>query len=133
MHMNEPAVPLKIQHAAMQSSIDKTKANFEKNKKLSNLLEEIRVKRTKEIDQLLGSKAKEYREFLEKSREIVRTMQPLFRATPEGRKIRSQFQKTRLDESNRLIKSLGININDFKSIISKYQQESKSIIEKTRS
>jgi hypothetical protein len=81
---------------------------------------------------LLGSKAKEYKEFLEKSREIARTMQPLFRATPEGRKTKSQFQKTRLDESNKFIKSLGINVNDFKSIISKYQKESNSIIEKTR-
>lgn len=130
--MSEPAIPLKFQHAAMQSSIDQTKANFEKNKELSNLLEEIRERCTKEINAFLGSKAKEYREFVEKNREIVRTMQPLFTATPEGRKIKSQFQKTRLDESNRFIKSLGINVNDFKSIISKYQEESKSIIEKSR-
>ncbi len=86
--MNEPAVPLKLQHAAIQYSIDQTKANFDKNKELSNLLEEIREKCTKEISGLLGSKAKEYREFHEKSREIARTMQPLFSATPEGRKVK---------------------------------------------
>ena len=132
MHMNEPNVPLKVQHAAIQNSIDQTKANFDKNKELSNLLEEIREKCTKEINGLLGSKAKEYREFHEKSREITRTMQPLFTATPEGRKIKSQFQKTRLYEANKFVKSLGINVNDFKSILSKHQEESKSIIEKTR-
>jgi hypothetical protein len=132
MHMNETAVPLRVQHAAMQSSIDKSKANFEKNKELSNLLEEIREKCTKEINALLGSKAKQYREFHEKSREIARTMQPMFTATSEGRRIKSQFQKTRIDESNKFIKNLGINVNDFKSIISKYQKESNSIIEKTR-
>jgi len=131
--MNEPAVlPLKVQQAAIQHSIDQAKVNFEKNKELSNLLEEIGEKRAKEINQLLGSKIKEYREFLEKRREIARTMQPLLTATPEGRKIKSQFQRTGLDESNKLIKSLGINVNDFKSIISKYQKESRSIIEKTR-
>lgn len=130
--MDETTVPLKSQHAAMQYSIDQTKANFEKNKELSNLLEEIRKKCIKEINVLLGSKAKEYKEFHEKRREIARTMQPLFTATPEGRKIKSQFQKTRLYEANKFIRSLGINVNDFKSILSKYQEESKSIIEKTR-
>jgi hypothetical protein len=58
--MNEPTVPLKLQHAAIQHSIDQTKANFEKNKELSYLLEEIREKCTKEINALLGSKAEEY-------------------------------------------------------------------------
>lgn len=129
--MDETTVPLKSQHAAMQYSIDQTKANFEKNKELSNLLEEIRKKCIKEINVLLGSKAKEYKEFHEKRREIARTMQPLFTATPEGRKIKSQFQKTRLYEANKFIRSLGINVNDFKSIHSKYHEESKSIIEKT--
>lgn len=81
---------------------------------------------------MLGSKAKEFREFREKSSEIARTMQPLFTATPEGRKVKSQFQKTRLYEANKFVKSLGINVNDFKSILSKYQEESKSAIEKTR-
>jgi hypothetical protein len=130
--MNQPAIPLNLQHAAMQHTIDQTKANFDKNKELSNLLKEIGEKRTKEINGLLGSKAMEYREFLEKNKEIARTMQPLFTATPEGRKIKRQFQKTRVDESTKFIRSLGINVNDFKSIISKYQEESKSIIEKTR-
>lgn len=126
-------MPLKLQHAAMQNSIDHTRANFEKNKELSNHLEEIRGKCKKEINGLLGSEAKEYREFHEKRREIARTMQPLFSSTPEGQKIKSQFQKTRLYEANKFMKSLGINTNDFKSILSKYQQESKSIIDKARS
>jgi hypothetical protein len=130
--MNEPALPLKSQHDAIQSSIDQTKANFDKNKELSNLLEGIREKCTKEISGLLGSKAKEYREFHGRSREIATTMQPLFTATPEGRKVKSQFQKTQLYEANKFIRSIGINVNDFKSILSKYQEESKSIIEKTR-
>jgi hypothetical protein len=130
--MNEAIVPLKLQHTAMQSSIDHTRANFEKNKELSILLEEIKEKCAKEVNALLGSKAKEYREFSEKRRQIARTMQPLFTATLEGRKIKSQFQKTRLDESNRFIKSLGINVNDFKSILSRYQIESRAIIEKSR-
>ncbi|MFL6497377.1 MAG: hypothetical protein ACJ70U_01585 [Nitrososphaera sp.] len=91
--MNEAIVPLKLQHAAMQNSIDHTRPNFEKNKELSNHLEEIRGKCKKEINGLLGSEAKEYREFHEKRREIARTMQPLFSSTPEGQKIKSQFRK----------------------------------------
>lgn len=130
--MDEPAVPLRVQHAAIEHSIDQTRANFEKNKELSNLLEEVREKCTKEISALLGSKAKEYREFHGRSREIATTMQPLFTATPEGMAVKSQFHKTRLYEANKFIRSLGINVNDFKSILSKYQEESKSIIEKTR-
>jgi hypothetical protein len=130
--MNEPTLPLKLQHAAIQHSIDQTKANFEKNKELSNLLEEIREKCTNEINALLGSKAKEYGEFHEKSREIARTVQPLFTATPEGSKVKSQFQKTQLYEANKFVRSLGIDLKDVKSILSKYQEESKSIIEKAR-
>ena len=81
---------------------------------------------------MLGSKAKEYGEFHEKSREIARTMQPLFTATPEGTTVKSQFQKTQLYEANNFVRSLGIDLKDVKSILSKYQEESKSIIENAR-
>ena len=57
-------------------------------------------------------------------------MRPLFIATPEGRRIKSQFQKTTLAEADEFIKSLGINPNDVKSILKKYQEESRSVIEK---
>ena len=60
-------------------------------------------------------------------------MQSLFTATPEGRKIKTQFQQKVISDSNQFIKSLGINLNDLKSIISKHHEESKSIIEKARS
>jgi hypothetical protein len=56
----------------------------------------------------------------------------LFTATPEGRKIKGQFQKKRISDSNDFIKSVGINPKDIKSILSKYQAESRSVIEKSR-
>ena len=49
-------VPLHVQHAAMQSALDYNKSNFEKNKDLSNHLDQIREKCTYEIHGLLGSK-----------------------------------------------------------------------------
>src|SRR5215212_7334048 len=107
--MNKHNIPRDLQLAGIQYSIDQTKANFDKNKEPSNLLEEIREKCIEEIYRLLGSKAKEYMEFHEKSREVARSMRPLFSATPEGRKIKSQFQKKRLYEANEFIKSIGIN------------------------
>lgn len=59
-------------------------------------------------------------------------MQPLFTATPEGRKIKAQFQKKRLAESNEFIKNQSINQNDLKAVLKKYHEESKSAIEKAR-
>ena len=68
MHMNEPAVPLKIQHGQCFPQSIRLKRILKKKQELSNLLEEITSKTsTKEIDRLLGSKAKEYREFLRKA------------------------------------------------------------------
>jgi hypothetical protein len=99
---------------------------------LSDSLDQIREKCVKEIHGLLGSKSEEYFTFREKRKEIARSMQPLFLATPEGRKIKNQFQKTRVAEANEFIKRLGINRKDIKVILTKYQEESRSVIEKAR-
>jgi hypothetical protein len=125
-------IPRELGLAAIKNSLDHTRANFEKNKELSDSLEQIREKCIKEIDGLLGSKSDEYFKFREKGKEIARSMQPLFSATPEGRKIRSQFQKTRIAEANEFINRLGINRNDIGAVLRKYQEESRSVIDKTR-
>jgi hypothetical protein len=130
--MIKSIMPLELQHTGLQYSIDQAKANFDRNKELSKILEKIQEKCSTEINGLLGSKAKEYMEFREKSRKAAKTIQPLFTATPEGRKIKKQFQKTSLSEANEFIKGLGINPKDIKLILSKYQEESKSVIENTR-
>ena len=129
--MNESAIPSTLQHTGLQYSTNQTKANLEKDQHLSKLLEEIREKCLREIYELLGSKTNDCIEFRKKNTEIARAMQPLFTATPEGRKIRNQFQNTRLYEVNKFFKSIGIDPRDIKSIRSKYHEESKSVIEKT--
>lgn len=59
-------------------------------------------------------------------------MRPLFTATHERERIKRQFQKMRLAEANGFINGLGINPNDVKSILRKYREQSRSVIEKTR-
>ena len=70
--------------------------------------------------------------FRQKARDNAKTMRPLITATPEGERIKSQFQKMRLAEANEFIKGVGIKPNDVKSILRKYREESRSVIEKTR-
>jgi hypothetical protein len=130
--MSERDIPQDLQNAGIQFSIDHIRANFEKDKELFNLLEQIQKKCTSEINELLGSKAKDYMIFHEKRREVASNIRPLFTATPEGRKFKSEFKKRRLAEADEFIKNLGINLNDFKSIRKKYQEEARSVIEKAR-
>jgi hypothetical protein len=130
--MNGASIPLELQHAGIEYTLDQNKANFYKNKELTGLLDKIRQECIREIHGLLGSKANEYESFCEKRREMARTNEHLFTATPEGRKIKSQFMKERLSEANEFIRRQNINPKDVKSILSKYQEECKSLIEKTR-
>lgn len=130
--MNQSNIPRNLKLTAIQHILDETKTNFGKNRKISDLLDEIRERCIREIYDLLGSKAQEYVLFREKSRDIAKTKRHLFTATPEGRKIKAHFQKTRIDEANEFIKKLGINHKDIKSILKKYQEDSKSVIEKKR-
>jgi hypothetical protein len=130
--VKDQVIPPDLISAGIQYSIDDIKANFEKNKKLSDLLDQIREKCIREVYESIGSKSNEYMMFRQKAREIARTMRPLFTATPEGRRVERQFHKMRLAEANEFIKGLGINLNDVKSILRKYREESRSVIEKTR-
>lgn len=130
--MNKQSVPRNLGLAAIRSALVQNITNFDKNKELTDLLDQIREKCTGEVYGLLGSQAKGYTIFRDKARDISKTMRPLFTATPEGRRIKSQFQKTRLAEADEFIKSLGINPNDVKSVLKKYQEESRSVIEKNR-
>ena len=130
--MKDQVIPPDVENAGIQYSIDETKANFDKNKNLSDLLDQIREKCTREVYELLGSKSNDYMVFRQKARDIARTMRPLFTATPEGERIKRQFQKMRLAEANGFIKGLGINPNDVKSTLRKYREQSRSVIEKTR-
>jgi hypothetical protein len=129
--MKDQVIPRDLENAGIQYSIDETKANFDKNKNLSDLLDQIREKCTREVYELLGSKSNDYMVFRQKARDVARTMEPLFTATPEGERIKRQFQKMRLAEANEFIKGSGINPNDVKSILRKYREESRSVIEKT--
>jgi Glu-tRNA(Gln) amidotransferase subunit E-like FAD-binding protein len=123
-------IPRDLRHAIVGNLFDHNKANFEKNKEISDILDGIREKCTKEIYALLGSKAKEYMDFREKSREIAKTMRPLFKAMPEGRKIKNQFQKNRMTESNKFIKNLDINPSDVKSILKNIKRNPYQLLKK---
>jgi hypothetical protein len=91
--MNESNIPRDLHLAGIQYSLDQNKANFDNNRKLSYLLDEIQEKWSREVYEVLGSKTNDYIIFREKAREIVRRMRPLFTATPEGRKIKITSRK----------------------------------------
>lgn len=91
--MKDQVNPRDFRNAGIQYFIDETKANFDKNKKLSNLLDQIREKCTREVYELLGSMVTDYMTFRQKARENAKTMRPLITATPEGERIKSQFAK----------------------------------------
>jgi hypothetical protein len=129
--MNRQSIPRHLEYAAIQSSLDDMKARDAKNEELFNRIKQIQQEYTREINEFLGSKAKDYRNFYEKRREAVRSMQPKFTATPEGVKAEIEFEKRRLTEADEFIKNLDINTNDLKSIRIKYQQEFSQVIEKT--
>lgn len=59
-------MPLKLQHAAIQHSIDQNKSNFDKNKELSNLLEEIRENAQKKLMDCLVPKQRNTGNFTRK-------------------------------------------------------------------
>jgi hypothetical protein len=130
--MVKQPVPRELGNAAIRSALVQSLANFDKNKELSDLLDQIREKCIGEVYGLLGSQAKDYTTFRDKASDIAKTMRPLFTSTPEGKRIKSQFQETRLAEANEFIKSLDVNPKDVKSVLKKYQEESRSVIEKNR-
>jgi small-conductance mechanosensitive channel len=128
--MNERNVPRDLKYAAIQSRLDYMKARDAKNDNLLNRLTQIQEAYTREINEFLGPKSKDYRTFYEKRREAVRSMKPKFTATPEGSKTEIEFAKARSAEADKFIKDLGINGNDLKSIRNKYQEEFRQVIEK---
>jgi hypothetical protein len=128
--MNGRNVPRDLKYIAIQSSLDYMKARHAHGETFLNHLKQIQEKYTREINEFLGPKSKEYSAFYEKRREAVRSMQPRFTVITEGPKIENEFRKTRLAEANEFIKTLDINANDLKSIRDKYQEEFRQFIEK---
>jgi hypothetical protein len=130
--MNKHIVSSTFQLAAIQRDLDERKVYYERNRRLSDCLGEIQQKCMREISEILGSKYQDYLKFRQKARDIARTKRPLFTATPEGRKAKNEFQKTRLAEANLFIKDLGIETDVINLVLSKFQDESRSVIEETR-
>jgi len=106
------------------------KSRDAKSEELINRLKQIQEGYTRELDDFLGAKSKEYKAFYEKRREAARRMQAQFKPTPEGGKSEIEFKKKRLAEANEFIKNLGINGNDLKSIRNKYQEQFRQVVGK---
>lgn len=68
--MNKQSVPRNLGLAAIRSALVQNITNFDKDKELSDLQDQIRQKCTGEVYGLLGSPAKGYTIFRDKARDI---------------------------------------------------------------
>lgn len=123
-------VPSDFELIAVESSIERQRANFSREKELSNVLRQMRANSIKELHEVLGSKANEYFAFRQKMRDRSRTMRSLYTPTPEGEKIRTEFEKKSIAEVREFLNSIEINPTDIKNIQEKYIAQSQSAIEK---
>jgi hypothetical protein len=129
--MNEQDIPRDLEFAAIESSIERDKANLVKNKELSKVLDQIREDCTKEVLALVGPKTNEYQEFRQKRREYAAKMRPLFRPTPQGEQVKNEFKRKSLAEALEFVKGLGIDTNKIVQVQKKYLEKSRSALQKT--
>ncbi|MFL6395133.1 MAG: hypothetical protein ACJ708_10845, partial [Nitrososphaeraceae archaeon] len=82
--MHEQVIRGDLKSAGYESTIERQKSILANGKRLSDTVKQLRENYTKEIDNILGSRLKEYLNLREKLREQALDMQPLFSPTPEG-------------------------------------------------
>jgi hypothetical protein len=119
------------QFAAYGSSIARDKSILARNKELSNALHRIHENYMKEMKNILGSKFNEYKSLRQKIRDRALSIRPLLIATPEGEKVRKEFQRISSSETRKFINSLGMGSENVKAIQKKYRAEATAAVEKT--
>jgi hypothetical protein len=128
--LNRQDIPRDLQFAAYESSIERDKSILAQNIELSNLLHQIRGNYIREVRDILGSKFNEYQAFRQKIRERYLAIRPLLIATPEGEKVRSEFERTSAAEKREFITSLGNDFENVKKVQKKYRAQATSAVEK---
>ena len=123
MNRQQEDVPRDLQFAAYESSIKRDRSILAQNRELSNHLHQIRENYIKEERDALGSKFNEYQAFRQKIRERAIAIRPLLIPTPEGEKVRSEFERTCSAETREFIASLGNDFENVKNVQKKYQAQ----------
>jgi hypothetical protein len=100
------------------------------NRELSNHLHQIRGNYIKEVRDTLGSKFNEYQAFRQKIRERALAICPLLIPTPEGEKVRSEFERTCSAETRQFITSLGNDFKNVKNVQKKYEAQATLAVKK---
>jgi hypothetical protein len=122
-----------VRFAAYESSRKRDKFTLAQTKELSNVLHQIRGNYKKEVRDILGSKFDEYIKERQKIRDRAICIRPLLIATPEGEKIRKEFQRISSSETRKLVKNLGSDFNNVKNIQKKYRAQGTEAVEKATS
>jgi hypothetical protein len=128
--MLEQGTPRDLRFAAYENSIERQKSILSKGKQLSDTLKQLRENYRKEVDNILGSRHKEYLKLRQKLREQSLDMQPLLTPTPEGEKIKTQFRKMRSAKVRDFITSLGDDFTAVKNVQKAYGAQVNSVVQK---
>lgn len=127
--MNDQYVPSDVQFAAYEASIKRDKSILARNKELSNTLHQIRGNYMKEVRDILGSKFNEYKVLRQKISDRAISIRPLLIPTPEGEKVRTEFQRISSSETRKFIASLGNDFQNVKNIQKKYRAQATRAVE----
>lgn len=128
--MHEQVIRGDLKSAGYESTIERQKSILANGKRLSDTVKQLRENYTKEIDNILGSRRKEYLNLREKLREQALDMQPLFSPTPEGEKIKSHFKKMRSAKVHDFITHLGDDFAAVKNVQKAYGAQVSSAVQK---
>lgn len=128
--MNEKDLPLEVQHASLEASIENEKAILSSNKELSKNLEEIRKACKKEIREVLGSNYDEYISLRKRIRSRALEMRRLVRPNREGEKIKKEFDRESLAGKRKFITSVGDSVVSVRNIQKKFKAQTTLAVEK---
>jgi hypothetical protein len=127
--MGEQVIPRDLKFAGYENSIGRQKSILAKGKRLSDTLKQLRENYIKEVDDILGSRHKEYLKLRQKLREQALDMQLLFSPTPEGEKIKNQFKKMRSAKVRDFITHLGDDFTEVKNVQKVYGAQVSSAVQ----
>jgi hypothetical protein len=127
--MGEQVIPRDLKFAGYENSIGRQKSILAKGKRLSDTLKQLRENYIKEVDNILGSRHKEYLKLRQKLREQTLDMQALFSSTPEGEKIKNQFKKMRSAKVRDFITHLGDDFTEVKNVQKAYGAQVSSAVQ----
>jgi hypothetical protein len=128
--MDKQNLPRDIQFASYESSIERDKMVLAANKELLHKLDEVSENCRKELRAILGTKYDEYRSLRQKIRERALELHHLVKPTPEGEKIKREFDRTASAEMQKFISNLGKDFVTAKNVQKKFKTLADELVDK---